>query len=97
MSNIHLLKAPDKEKRELANIFAASYLADLNFNNLPKFPFGDGSFRLFSSLERYINKNYSKILNEKNLIIDFLNNKYEKKFNVYKIFQNINVIDKEKR
>ena len=60
-----------KIKKRLLNIFASSYLADLEINGLPHFPFGDGSFKLFLKFNKYIKSNSLKLMNESVLMYDF--------------------------
>ncbi len=92
LMNIHELKTPNKYQRKIANIFASSYLADLDIKDLPRFPFGDGSFKLFLNFNKYIKDNGNKLSNESNLIFDFLDDENYKKYNVYRIIKNLDRI-----
>ena len=90
--NIHNLASPDENQKKIANIFASSYLADLEIDGLPRFPFGDGSFRLFLKFNKYIKSNSQKLSNESALMYDFLEDEKYKKYNVYRIIKNLNNI-----
>ena len=92
LMNIHELKTPNKYQRKIANIFASSYLADLDIKDLPRFPFGDGSFKLFLNFNKYIKDNGNKLSNESKLIFDFLDDENYKKYNVYRIIKNLDRI-----
>ena len=90
--NIQNLSPPNENQKKIANIFASSYLADLEINGLPRFPFGDGSFKLFLKFNKYIKSNSLKLMNESVLMYDFLNDDNYKKYNVYRIMKNLSKI-----
>ena len=92
LMNIQNLSPPNENQKKIANIFASSYLADLEINGLPRFPFGDGSFKLFLKFNKYIKSNSLKLMNESVLMYDFLNDDNYKKYNVYRIMKNLSKI-----
>ena len=57
-------KTPNKYQRKIANIFASSYLADLDIKPYLVSQFGDGSFKLFLNFNKYIKDNGNKLNNE---------------------------------
>jgi len=88
LKNINEIKNLSSEQINLANIFAASFLADIKNENYLEFPYGTGGNLLYLDLSNFVKQNRNKILSETEILKKWLSSKTTR-YNTFKFLNDI--------
>lgn len=88
LNNINKIKTLSKNEIDIANIFAASFLADLKDKRFLEFPFGTGGNLLYLKFPSFLKKYKITIFEETEIIKKWLSSKTTR-YNTYKFLNDL--------
>ena len=88
LNNIDNIKKLTEDQKNLALIFAASFLADMKNKNYLEFPFGTGGNLLYLDFVNFIRNNKKQIDSETNILKKWLSSGFTR-YNTFKFLNDI--------